>query len=66
MAEKEDAHDNSRHDALLHLSSDDKAMMQAYGRASLASLIKDRHVLGTACFAAMGGLLFGVDQGVCF
>ncbi|KAE8207212.1 hypothetical protein CF335_g1308 [Tilletia laevis] len=43
---------------------DEEGLKHAYGQTGLAGLIEDRLVLGMAALAALGGLLFGYDQGV--
>lgn len=35
-----------------------------YGPAGYKGLIKEPRIFGLACFASIGGLLFGYDQGV--
>lgn len=36
----------------------------AYGPSGIKGLIKEPYLLSLACFASIGGLLFGYDQGV--
>ncbi len=35
-----------------------------YGPAGYKGLIKEPRIFGLACFASIGGMLFGYDQGV--
>ncbi|KAE8227875.1 hypothetical protein CF326_g7215 [Tilletia indica] len=46
------------------LAADAEGLKYAYGQRGLAGLIEDRLVFGMAALAALGGLLFGYDQGV--
>lgn len=36
----------------------------SFGPSGYKGLIKDWYILGLSCFASIGGLLFGYDQGV--
>lgn len=36
----------------------------SYGPSGYKGLIKEPYILALACFASMGGVLFGYDQGV--
>lgn len=54
----------SRRETLLHLTSSEKALGAAYGNTGLRGVLKDRYALYCSFFAAMGGLLFGIDQGL--
>lgn len=38
--------------------------MQLAGKAGPAALLKNARVFGIACFACLGGLLYGYNQGV--
>lgn len=55
---------NARQKALAHLANDEEAMRASYGKASLKAIVNDRYAFGCSLFAAMGGLLFGIDQGL--
>jgi hypothetical protein len=39
-------------------------LANAYGPSGYKGLIKEPYILALACFASMGGVLFGYDQGV--
>lgn len=58
------ATDGSRQEALLRLANDDRAMMEAYGKASLSSLRQNSYVTAVAAFVVIGALCFGIDQGL--
>lgn len=55
---------NDRQRSLAHLANDQEAMRASYGKPSLKAIINDRYAFGCSLFAAMGGLLFGIDQGL--
>ncbi|KUI66197.1 High-affinity glucose transporter [Cytospora mali] len=56
--------DQSRKEALLRLATDDNAMLQAYGKASISNMRQNGYVTAVAAFAVIGALCFGIDQGL--